>query len=217
MPVSLLAQVSLENDSLLPEDRVVNTFSFTAVDDQVGTLADIKTRLTTFYQTNPPLRSNSVKDMLSSTLNLTLGRLKIYNRADLKPRAPKLDTDFPLLPGSTGAAFPNEVALVLSFRGPTIAGGNPQRRRGRVYIGPLATVYSELVNSDVRPNLLAQQILSESAARLMNTTTLSTVWVVHSEVNGNDVSITQGHVDNAYDTQRRRGRAPTSRVAFASV
>jgi hypothetical protein len=40
-------------------------------------------------------------------------------------------------------------------------------------------------------------------------------WIVVSEVAGlNDVIVTNGWVDNAFDIQRRRGVTPTSRSTF---
>jgi len=37
-------------------------------------------------------------------------------------------------------------------------------------------------------------------------------WVVYSPTNGNTVNVDNGWVDNAFDTQRRRGLAVTART-----
>ena len=98
------------------------------------------------------------------------------------------------------------------------------RRRGRIYLGPLAAVAAD--SSTGRPNTsFVTAIKNAAAAYLASVTTDGTfTWVVHSHTTGaspgtydetgNSVTVNQGWVDNAWDTQRRRGMAPTTRSAF---
>jgi hypothetical protein len=201
----LRAQVSIAGTSGLPEDVTVNTWHFesTAPYD-TATGQDIATRLGVFYQ--------AIDEDLSNTLDPASGVVKLYDMADLMPRAPK-DT-FPLgLLTVSSSSEPREVALCLSFQAVKISGVAQARRRGRVFIGPLKDQANVQAN-DVRPSTAMRSRFTTAAAALRDGLGFGTKWVVRSATSGAVATVTNGWVDDAFDTQRRRGSGPTTRTVF---
>jgi hypothetical protein len=198
-------QVTLEHDSALPEDRSINTFAadISAV-DEAGGLAAWHSALNTFYQ--------GVDGFLSSALS-GLGTIKSYRRTDPKPRVPILTTDITITPGTNVA--PAEVALCVSFQAVRVAGLSQARRRGRIYLGPL---HSTILDSSTgRPVTTSVASIVAAADALVTASKAATLWKwsVWSEVNQQGREVDNGWVDNAYDTQRRRGLRPTTRTLFS--
>lgn len=115
-------------------------------------------------------------------------------------------------PSATG--LPTEVAMVLSFQGVKAAGFPQGRRRGRIFIGPLG---SGVNGTDGRPTPTARTAIANAAATLK--TDLAAPggqhWAVWSSVDGQSVEIDNGWVDNAFDTQRRRGVQVTARTTWS--
>lgn len=121
------AQVVLERKTAVPADAVVNVWHFDS-DQLFGDDADdLAERLRTFYQ--------AIAGRLANTLSGN-GVVKVYNMADAEPRIPGVTLPFTFVTGAT--ALPGELAICLSFKAVDEAGANPRRRRGRVFIGPLA-------------------------------------------------------------------------------
>jgi hypothetical protein len=207
--------VSLQRASELPEDLIINTFYFrtpSLVGPTDAEMSAIATALAGFYNTatgsNP-----AIAGFMSSLLAIgQVHTVKQYNMDTPKPRPP-LSTSTFSISDATGQGLPAEVSLCLSYRATLVAGLDPRNRRGRVYVGPFDT--SALANqqngSDVFPAVGLMNAMREAGLRLMNLTTV--LWVVHSPTNNNDMEITNVHVDNAFDTQRRRGGKPTSRTS----
>lgn len=209
----LFAQVRIPHRNLIPADSVINTFHFTGVDDIGDMVSAVLPRLRDFWNANAP--STPLKNFYSSELNMPGARAKFYNWDDPEPRAPIADESL----GITAPAFesttnlPGEVALCTSYRGPLESGEIPARRRGRIYIGPLnaATIQSSSTNP-ARPASAFRTCVAEATERLATESTLGAGWVVWSRVNGSATPIEFGWVDDAFDTQRRRGVAATTRT-----
>jgi hypothetical protein len=114
--------------------------------------------------------------------------------------------------------------LVLSYRGLLTPGVPDRRNRGRVYLGPLVRDNSAVENGDVRPTSTAINKLAGAGDFLATSFGVVDVvsWCVYSRrqrglgvpVEQYAIPVTSIHVDNAYDTQRRRGRDATSRVTI---
>lgn len=215
MPI-VRAQLAWTHDSGLPEDAIVNTFHFDCPVDDTATAESIAGALDRFY--NVAALSQPVRAYMSSELSGT-GQLKLYNLPDPEPRIPWYTTAMAIVPG-TGAPLPEEVALCASFQGDPVSGVNPARRRGRIFIGPLNVdvMSGGGVNVSATDNIAAsaERILADLAAD----GNLAT-WVVYSRANdplgngsGPVAEVTNGWVDNAFDTQRRRGTAPTARALW---
>lgn len=136
---------------------------------------------------------------------------------------------------NVGSAMPEEVALVLTTRTDNYASqpveradgsdtglqvDRPrQRHSGRVFLGPLLPEAVSLgANSKARPDTAFRTAILDAAERLQDELIAEGHrWSVWSRADAvfRDVSIVQ--VDDAFDTQRRRGVAPTSRTSRTIV
>lgn len=214
----VLVQVVLASTSHLPADVSVNTWHF-EVQDSIpdGDLQIVKDRLLAFYSY---LGAN---DILSKKVDAQTSRIKMYALADPKPRVPRHDSAF-IYTQPGGESLPTEVALCLSFRGAVASGEKAARRRNRVFIGPLSVGTQDTTDGSKPKNATCDAIRSR-AQLLMNLNPTSSVkWDVWSPTidktvvpNGGDFAgtpVVAGWVDNAYDTQRRRGQKATVRLAF---
>jgi hypothetical protein len=215
-------QVVLDRDGLLPEDAVVNTWHFEA-DAGGGSDRDkwdldmpgLLDRVELFYVT--------VAGIFAPTLAGT-GRIKAYDLSDAKPRVPRVVQEFTFVP-STSDALPAEVALCLSFKGATESGVNMRRRKGRVFLGPLARTMIDggTPVADVRPGtgnvssvLTAAEVMATGGSgtfRLSIYSPTSDPGETMVDAAWNDA--VEFWVDNAFDTQRRRGARATARQTQA--
>jgi hypothetical protein len=215
----LLAQHLIGSVSGVPADVTVNTFHFSTA-APVATPADYDAAVTLVHEffSTMTTAGAKVETLLGQHLDPASARVKVYDMTDPMPRVPRRDSPQPL--GSTGAGFlPSECALVVSFRGLSESGVLARRNRGRIYLGPLAGAVGTFsaASGDVRPTLLAQQIAVAAALRL-STAALpagaNLIWSIYSKVDNALRPVGSGYVDNALDTQRRRGRLATSRVSW---
>lgn len=214
---TLFAQVTIPNKDELNADAIVNTFNWTGVDDVEDMCTAILSRLQTFYNTAPSGSTNQLSKFMSTELNFPGARLKIYDASDPEPRVPVFDESMGLSQGTPVATsnLPGEVSLCLSYSAKTVSGGNRRRRRGRIYIGPLNTAAADTSsNVAARPNVNFQTCLKGAGLALAEASTLGASWVVWSRKSSSAAVIHEGYVDNAFDTQRRRGVAPTSRMTW---
>lgn len=221
MPAWCRAQVSLAADTTVPADAAVNVFHFYSadaddVDDIVPTM---NVALEAFY--------DAIQGQLSSILT-GAGSIKYYDMTDPEPRAPVADDTFTFTPASA-SSYPPEVALCLSYHGAVESGVPLARRRGRIYIGPVAASAGEISGARTQPNSTFLSNLGTAAAALAGITGPPTcVWSVFSPTTAGPAPwsegvlanaftpIVGGHIDNAWDTQRRRGQAATSRTLWVA-
>jgi hypothetical protein len=215
------AIVSIPKDTTIPEDICQNVWHFDGDEATGATDVDyhsgVMTLLTTFYQ---------VVDQYFSAAAASPATVKIYDMRDTKPRVPEYEGTIALTPDTAGL-MPTEVALCLSYRAEQVSGESPARRRGRIYLGPLSANVGALVSNDFRPTTAARGIIAGAAATLEDGIALasgvgSVKWAVYSptihqqtgdiEAAFNDV--VDGWVDDAFDTQRRRGPKATTRTTF---
>lgn len=208
-----------------PEDNVVNDFAFQFTDQptpaEFALLRDAVTNFYGFPSGNPDSVAAWISSRISRTQN---GLFDVYEIPSVPGPlgSPAYSSDFGIPAGTNTAALPSEVAAVISLHADLTnlqeAVGNTRpraRRRGRVFIGPLNI--SALDNSptggmlslDCRTSLAAQseQLYVDALAD-------GWVWSVWSRANWDLQPIVGGHVDNAPDTQRRRGPRNTARTVF---
>lgn len=201
---SNLVQVTLNHDSALPEDVTVNAWSFnTGVAKDTTAAIDIVAKLQTFY--------NAFASRLSASLAGT-GSVKFYDRADLKPRVPWFTGALVIVPGTSNLA--SEVSLTLSFSSDVISGVPAARRRGRLFLGPLASSVNDATSG--RPITAAVTEIS-NAAGVLQTASANAAgwgWEIYSRTDLIGRDVLRGYVDNAFDTQRRRGLRPTTRTLW---
>lgn len=204
------AQVVVPATSLLPEDSIVNTWGFELFTDEGVACPIVETALKTFYDAWATNRS--------SLYVWDGARIKWYDLAQPKPRPPVRDVSLGLSTTKGATSLPTEVALCMSFQQFKAAGEIQRRKRGRVYLGPFVTNANQ--GTTAQPDSTfhtqirnaAQAFLTASRASLANWQ-----WVVISEATGVVVpyQVDEGWVDNAWDTQRRRGKISTSRLLFS--
>lgn len=219
------AQVSIPLDSGIPEDAIVNTFHFDDDDDPVAAPDDtrdfIMSLLTAFYQ-----------DIDGVMFGQNVGAeatVKLYDMADALPRQPLYTETIALAPLASGIdlTLPNEVALCLSFAAAGASGVNPQRRRGRVFLGPVHYAASSMVGSQCRPLAAVRDAVAAAAETMADgyehpaSPGYRCRWSIYSPTTDATSSLADsfndvisGWVDDAFDTQRRRGAAPTTRSLF---
>lgn len=230
MPSSLLARVTLAAKSGIPRDATVNDWSFI----ETGTLSPlsfdaIATMLTAFYN-GATSTGNGVHTFLSNFISRTTPvKIEIYNATGKEAGGPAnplgspvAEREFALQSGFAGAkALPTEVALVLSMHANLTnvqqeAGDTrpAARRRGRVYLGPLSSV--GLMNDDDNgrpdPGLVATVAEAMQSFNDFGAPVLA-VW---SRADAVFRPVVGGWIDNAFDTQRRRGEAPTTRTFWSA-
>lgn len=214
----------------LAEDAVINTFYFQTAVDPTDTsdpsaqqIIDLRLAVYNFYET-PPVASYPIINFLHlDGFAQPRHSFKFYNMDDPMPRAPfhtNTPAGQPSNPTTTG--FPSEVAFCLSFRGPLESGGQPGRRRGRLYLGPIRNSVGtkEVSSGQQRPDQDMMNV-SVNAAKALQEAAMATGahWVVYSPTSRGagtaaqaSTVITHAWADNAFDTQRRRGLAPSART-----
>lgn len=227
----LMVQHAFKMRTNLPEDNVVNTFHFgTPGPFDPADLTPLADLIEKFYDDAPTNGSHGITVtasainnwMANGTIHATQRHhIKIYDLSDPMPRPPLLDRMSAYGAGAApaGMPYPTEVSMCLSYKAAAIAGMPPSRLRGRIYLGPLSTNSGGLVADVMRPNTLTQASLVNAALQLAGTTdALGLTWGVYSRTNGgvtpdaNLAPIISFWCDNAFDTIRSRGPAPTSRA-----
>lgn len=204
--MTIRAQVSIPRDTALPEDVSVNTFHFlvTLGTDEQAT-DDVMTVLTQFY---------GAVDGLLSPISESPAQVTMYSVEDAEPRTPIFEGTIPMT--YEGNAMPEEVAIALSYHAAFPSGVNRARRRGRIFLGPLARETSAIVGGRVRVVQSTVDVLADAAGDLLAATTTSPTidWAIFSSTDNVARAIVGGWVDNAFDTIRSRGPAPTVRTLW---
>jgi len=223
-----LCTVRLPHKSGLAEDITVMDFAFDLDDLDPATLEVVAADLDNFFNSDDS-RTHELAWYLSTVLSrvTNAASFEFYNLAghlDGTPHGSPVHTvswTLAAAGGIAGTNLPAEVCIVGSFH-TDLAGilerdGDTRpasRRRGRVYLGPLQTSALHVVASvdviDVNPALIAD--LNQSMLELQ---AAQPDWSVWSRVDADlHNPLVGGWVDNAFDTQRRRGEAPSFRTTW---
>lgn len=202
----------------IPEDVITNVWHFRFGGIDPITPADyalLRGQLETFYES---VYNAAIGTTMAPWCRPALTVMEAFNLADPTPRVPVFTTTVPLTVSATGTPdTPPELAVCLSYQA-DLASGEPQaRRRGRIFLGGWGTVMG-LGGASAFPDVTSQVRTGICAAATALRTAGETndwVWVVHSRVAPvPDQVVTNGWVDNAPDTQRRRGNAATARTTW---
>lgn len=198
-----IAQMTLNMDTNVSADAVVNTLYFVGP----GSPTDLSTVETAMFSLYDDLNT-----VYSSDVAQTGHVLKIYDRLAPTPRIPLVEVAYAFPTNPLSDPLPHEVAICLSFQGDRVSGVPQARQRGRIYIGPVdaAAVTAAGYVSSTYYNL----VKDAGDALLTFSGTNGVSWAVYSRVDNASTIVTNGWVDDAFDTQRRRGRVATSRVLF---
>lgn len=200
--------VTLPYTTGLPEDVAQNVWYADGSLSSTLMLGEFGPRIVDFY--------NELNAYLSPYISDLDCTITAYDMTDPSPRAPVGVLPFSIATSGT-SSLPLEVALCLSYRAQHVSGVAPARERGRLYLGPWN---SGALRSDVPSSRPLQELIDDiaiAAAALLAENTSEATWVIYSPTQGGGLPITNGWVDNAWDTQRRRGSEPTSRQPFAII
>lgn len=219
MPVAIRVQAVFQGGSGLPEDRFVNTFHFASDVNQPYAENAVLCRESVlgFFQ-DAHGGEAAIGTYLSPYVSRTFS-ITSYNLLDAPgERIPTTDTA--TLPATAAVGLPEEVAICLTLRGaPPVT----PRRRGRLYIGPLVdnngVIVSANTTTPARPKMTSSASITAAlgaAFTYVKTRPGVTPWCIRSITpTENFVPIVDCYIDNAFDTQRRRGPDPDFRF-FAS-
>lgn len=215
LPDFFRAQAIFHGHSGLPEDVYVNTFVFrNDVDGQPATVVHqtIADQLFGFYNDIHAPGTAPLRSYMSSRTLTSQFKVKVYDLGQAPPRTPH-EREFQMGQMASGA-LPSEVALCLSY----YAERNIKRRRGRIYFGPLAQgVIVDAAGEPARPTNALINALAGAGAWLEDEGFGGVNWHLLSGMDGNAYEITGGWVDNAFDTQRRRGEEATARTLWGNL
>lgn len=213
----VLARVEIQAASLLPRDMAVNTFHFhqTAPTVDFPSAGDqIIDSLEDFYFEADSGMGDPLIQRLSKKAYSGKVTFKLYNMEDPSPRHPFMESSRTQAVMVDGATMPTEVALVASWQATTVSGEPQARRRGRIFFpAPLTTQ----ADASGRPS---SGLIDQLANRCKNLFDAwddplkKWEWVIWSVRNQDHSLVDNGWVDNAWDTQRRRGWRATGRTTW---
>ncbi len=214
-----VAQVRLLRLNALPEDVIVNTFHFFTTGGvvTVGQAQEIAEKLRQFY-VDTTANGGNVRLLLSNLLQQTAlaHEIRVYDFGLPKPSGPIFTLGLTLTTGTSVPQLPAEVAVVLSFKGVITPGDPPARHRGRIYLGPISPgILGSNINGDVRVNAPNRLTIVEAAVRMMDAPADTIAWSVFSKTDNQLYRVISCFVDDAFDTQRRRGGVATTRTVGA--
>lgn len=197
-------QTTLKTVDAIPANYLSNTIYVEMDFSQVNVDAVVD-RIKDFYDALEPT-------VLGSALAIGPHVTKWYAVPGTTPNYPQYESEWSLASVPNEAGLPSEVALVLSFQGERVPGIEQNRRRGRIYLGPLQIG----MNTSGRPTSTRITTIVNAAKALGDGIASDTGgnWVVWSGTSGVSTEVKNGWVDNAFDTQRRRGVDATSRSEF---
>ena len=210
MTAHVRAMAIFQGQTGLPQDRCINVFHFTGTGSYDATAALAAANVENFYtgtNTTAPIGA-----FLSPWLNRPF-TINTYDLDQPVGERPPTVTAHTLPTSLSTEGYAEEVAVCLSY---TSAVPITRRRRGRIYVGPLniAAVQSGTTAHPARPQASIMSDLTEAALRLATYGGLAQ-WVIRSSKPAvNYVTIHQGWIDNALDTQRRRGPKSSARTGW---
>lgn len=228
-------QVSLGMLNALPEDNIVNVWhAFDAAPP--GDADDVQAALAAqefgdFY--------NGLAGLMPESLVSEAGAAHSVKYYELTQNAAGGDDDVvtllgehffstPVVAAAVNPPLPPEVACCLSMAAdpeevPEFAGATRPRarRRARVYLGPWTCVVGTTINvaggQVYVHNTLGTTILNYAEALIDSIRPLGFSLACYSRSDNQMRAVTELHVDNAFDTVRSRGTAPTARQSRFNV
>lgn len=220
-------QAVFQGRSGLAEDVYVNTWHFRndQVESDLGEVAGTTARmLDAFYYGEHAGSGASIGEMLSPVIvGLTyrcydLGQAVEYGTNDagkrivVEPRDVREVESTAFEPSPAGSwPLPEEVAVVLSLRSQK----KGPRGRGRLYLGPWSDVASTKTDGGAMVNETLRTRVAAAAEDLRSSAENAT-WVIVSPTDVAAHVVSGGYIDDAFDTVRSRGRAPTTRTQWGT-
>jgi hypothetical protein len=209
------AQLAFQGPSGLPEDQFITTYMFRNdnVFDRNGMLDAVEAALVLFFTNEFDTTGTTILNFIPGAIDPPV--LKIFDMGEAPPRFPEERVVTALNPTNSVAQLPYEVAACVSYHN----GGPGPRNRGRIYIGPLVTTAITSGGNNGAPMMATEvlNIFSAAAEALATDPGLECTWVHWSRANAELYPVVGGWVDNAPDTQRRRGIAPSTRTTWGGA
>lgn len=188
-------QVSLQGVGGLPTDRYVNTLHFEGDDWNVARCDELWSK----YE-------QLITDGVLGGIATGPHRIACYAPGP-NPSGPYVAKDYTRAVEITDSG-PAEVAICLSYASVDDPEASTPRRRGRIYLGPLSPSRTGVK----RPSgPTREQVLNFGEGIAQVGTGTTTTWSLLSRMDGSYHKIESIWVDDAWDTQRRRGAKPTLR------
>lgn len=226
-------KTTIPHDSGLAEDAIVYTTHWMHTDD-----SRTASQVALSAISNMSAFLTQQGSDLSSQYDPAHPHFQAYNLLDTEPRVPLFDT-MPTL--TVGSANPNdlppEIAIVVSYQAAPESGLNQRRRRGRFYWGPLSFNISGTPDIPTVPTAIVDSLAAAAWNKLVIPTPTDASLAVFSGYTATDTPVgetppsgadyipelvpgsfsrvSQLWVDNAWDTQRRRGLKATYRKSYA--
>lgn len=238
-----LIDVELAAKSGIARDSVHNSFCVSGPVIAQGNTLPVVNALDSFYNnTGVADLSLAIATYISQSRSRELSAcpVRIYDISGNlggTPHGSPVATDaLTLRQGGSNPSLPEECAVVLTLRAagyqnqpiegpdnadPDIAPERPrQTYTGRIYLGPLVTIagVTEASTSVARPAPAFRSTILASADRLRDQwAAAGYVWMMWSRERATVRNVTRAEVDDAWDTQRRRGVDPTVREFVSLV
>lgn len=218
MPGIIRAQATFQGATNLPEDRFVGTFHaewFGQYTDYASGALAWAVSVENFY-----LVAGSNGRSIANLMSPFISGMTVTTYDMDQPEGEREPTtiESSWVDSGTTNTLPEEVAVCLTLHGaPPIT----PRRRGRLYLGPLVNDTDVRSNADntepMRVNIGGGQSIGATIAAAASTLrdVADLTWAIRSITPvENYVPIVGGWIDNAFDTQRRRGPDPSARLLW---
>lgn len=204
-----LFTITFEATTAIPADNVVNTWYFEGSGTDPQNVGDM---LSDFYDVAPTGETVGISSFMSDDALTGDYTIRAYDLSDPEPRAPVYEWESALAGISTQPQLPDEVALVFSYHSALASGVPAGRRRGRIYLGGLRTGAAD----GARPSAAIRAVMAASGRDLIQASnaSVSWQWQQYSRTTSTGNVVVGGWIDDAWDTQRRRGRDASTRTLF---
>jgi len=220
MATTIRVQASLRSASGIPADANVNVWHWKGMaTDREDSADEIIGAMTGFYV--------NIAEIFCTNTTSGLIDYKFYDLADSMPRVPFRTVNASALTTTDGDGLPTECAVTMSFGGSAESGLAQRRRTGRLYFGCLTTGVTTTVTGFVQVSTPTRSLIQTAAdALITDPDPLKAIWAVFSPTTAGSTpwsptalatattNVTEGYIDNAMDTQRRRGTLPSDRTTF---
>lgn len=206
--MAILRCMVVHNPGADPDARYVNTFHFDLGigADRVVEAGNIETALLDPFW-------NSIDLFMSQDLSGLSSEYRWYDLSDPPERVPFAISPGPAKTTGTGR-LPPELAICLTYRAQYVSGSSSARRRGRLYIGPLATGACQSTTGRIDSAYVSGIATAASTAVAASDAAANWKWAVYSRVDNAARIVTEGWVDNDFDIQRRRSLPPGAKTTW---
>lgn len=217
MPVARV-MVTIPYSSGVPSDVINNTWHFESLDGEPIDNTRLGVLFALIAQFYNSVYNNTTVKAMANYLNPLQTVMKGYDLDDPKPRTAVRESIVPLAVGvQPVTVVAPEVAAVLSYRTEYESGINKGSQRGRIYLGGLTDVMIDSSILSRGPRFKSGFITAVTAAATSlagSALAQEWGWVVWSEKLQQSFAVAGGWMDDALDTQRRRGQLATSRTLW---